>query len=97
MATLHAMPLILTIVATVLVLAGACLTALRSRIIAWCLFVAFAVLAVAWGYVSIEVTKPFTDAERFAIGVIAVVFSAFAIWSLVVAVRGKKERHNEVA
>ena len=86
----------LAIIAVVLVLAGACLTTLRSRVIAWCLFVAFAVLGVAWGYVSIEVIKPFTDVERFIIGVIAIVFFAFAVWSLLVAIHTKNQDDHVV-
>jgi uncharacterized membrane protein YozB (DUF420 family) len=87
----------LTIISAVLVLAGVCLKVWRSRIIAWSLFVMFSILAVAWGFMSVvSYRKPFTKFEVMVLWVIAAIFSAFAIWSLVVAVRANKKRDNEV-
>jgi len=64
----------------------------QSKVICWSAFVSLAVLAVAWGFVSIEVTKPFTDAERTVIGIIAVAFAFLAALFLRQAVRAKKQR-----
>jgi hypothetical protein len=69
----------------------------QSHIICWCAFVSLAVLAVAWGFVSIEVTKPFTDAERGVIGIIAVAFACLAALFLRQAVRARKKRDDHVA
>ena len=92
------MPLMLTIIAAVLVFAGVCLTVLRSRVVSWCLFVMFSVLTVAWGFMSVVLyPKPFTEFEVMVLRAIAVAFGAFAIWSLIVAVRAKKKRDDDVA
>jgi len=69
----------------------------QSQIICWCGFVSLTVLAVAWGFVSIEVTKPFTDAERGVIGIIAVAFAVLAALLLRQAVRARKKRDDPVA
>jgi hypothetical protein len=69
----------------------------QSQIICWSLSVMFAVLAIAWGFVSIKVTKPFTDAEREFIGVIAAVFAFLAVLFIRLAVRAKKKRDDQVA
>lgn len=69
----------------------------QSQIICWCASVSLAVLAAAWGFVSIEVTKPFTDAERVVIGIIAVAFAFLAALFLRLAVQARKKRHDPVA
>jgi hypothetical protein len=69
----------------------------QSQVICWCLFVSLAVLAAAWGFVSIEVTKPFTDAERGVIGIIAVVFAFLAALFLRLAVRSGRKRDDHAA
>lgn len=82
----------LTIIAVILVLAGVCLKVWRSRIIAWCLFVMFSILAVAWGFVSfVSYPKPFTKFEIIVCWFITATFGLFAIWSLSVAVRARKK------
>ena len=92
------MIIMLTIIAAVLVLAGVCLTIWRSRIIAWCLFVMFSILTVAWGFMSVVLyPKPFTEFEVMVLRVIAAAFCAFAIWSLLVAIRPRKKRDDHVA
>jgi hypothetical protein len=88
----------LTIIAVILVLAGVCLKLWRARIIAWCLFVMFSILTVAWGCMSVVLyPKPLTGSEVMVLRVIAAAFCAFAIWSLVVAVRAEKKSDNDVA
>jgi hypothetical protein len=92
------MILMLTIIAAVLVMAGVCLKVWRSRIIAWCLFVMFSILAMAWGFASfVSYPKPFTGIEITVLWVITAAFGFFAIWSLAVAVRAKKKRDDEMA
>jgi hypothetical protein len=95
---IRAMIPMLTIIAVILVLAGVCLTVWRSRIIAWCLFVMFSILTVAWGFMSVVLyPKPFTEFEVMVLRAIAAAFCAFAIWSLIVAVRAGKKRDDHVA
>ena len=92
------MTLILTIIAVVLVLAGVCLTVLRSRIIAWCLAVMFSILTMAWGFASVvSYPKPFTGFEIMVCWFITATFGVFAIWSWSVAVRARKKRDDHVA
>ena len=91
------MIIMLTIIAAVLVMAGVCLRVWRSRIVAWCLFVMFSILAGAWGFASVvSYPKPFTGLEITVLWVITAAFGFFAIWSLAVAFRAEKRRDNEV-
>jgi hypothetical protein len=69
----------------------------QSQIICWCLFASLVILAAAWGFVSITVTKPFTDAERGVIGLISVAFAFLAVLFLRLAVRARKKRDHHVA
>jgi hypothetical protein len=92
------MILMLTIIASVLVMAGVCLRVLRPRIIAWCLFVLFSILAKAWGFASVvSYPKPFTGLEITVLWIITAAFVFLRFGPLLWHFELNKKRDNEVA
>jgi len=87
---------ILTLIVAILSLAGVLLKVWQSRVICWSLFVMFSVMAAAWGFVSIEATKPFTETELLDLRVAIVVFGLLAIWFFILAVRARKKKLDDV-
>jgi integral membrane sensor domain MASE1 len=90
-------PTVIVLIVTVLILAGVCLEVWRSQIVCWSLFVMFSILAVAWGFVSIEATKPFTQTELFVLRVLVAIFGLLAIWFFILAIRTGRKKDDHVA
>jgi hypothetical protein len=78
------------LLATILIVGAVCLEVWKSQVICWSLFLMFSVLAAAWGFVSIEATKPFTETELLVLRVFVAVCGLLAIGFFGLAVRARK-------
>jgi hypothetical protein len=56
----------------------------------------FSVLTVAWGFVCIAATKPFTETELLILRIAVAVFGLLAVRFFILAIRARKKKHEDV-